>query len=71
MNNEPHILIVDDHRDIRDAVQTYLQNPLAKELLSGAIPDGAQVRIAPRSGDGEGEFTFETIGEFVAADAGE
>ncbi len=58
-------------RPLKRAVQTYLQNPLAKELLSGAIPDGAQVRIAPRSGDGEGEFTFETIGEFVAADAGE
>ncbi|TNB48234.1 response regulator [Martelella lutilitoris] len=25
MNKEPHILIVDDHREIRDAVQSYLQ----------------------------------------------
>ncbi|MAM09656.1 MAG: DNA-binding response regulator [Rhizobiaceae bacterium] len=40
MNNEPHILIVDDHRDIRDAVQTYLQK---NGYRATAVRDAAEM----------------------------
>ncbi len=44
-------------RPLKRAVQYYLQNQLARELLAGTISDGAQVRVV-RSTGGEREFDF-------------
>ncbi len=37
-------------RPVKRAVQTYLENPLARELLSGKIPDGATVSVGADGG---------------------
>jgi len=42
-------------RPLKRAVQQYLQNPLARRLLTGEFPDGATVNVAVRgAGDGAG-----------------
>ncbi|WP_367177566.1 hypothetical protein, partial [uncultured Campylobacter sp.] len=40
-------------RPVKRAVQTYVENPLAKELLAGKYADGVTIK-AERAADGSG-----------------
>ena len=45
MNNSPHILIVDDHREIRDAMSRYLQkNGMRTSTAASAVEMDAKLR---------------------------
>lgn len=45
MNNSPHILIVDDHREIRDAMSRYLQkNGMRTSTAANAVEMDAKLR---------------------------
>ncbi len=52
-------------RPLKRAIQTHLQNPLAKEILSGKFPDGSAIRVS-RGADGL-EFTAVSAGVELAA----
>ncbi len=42
-------------RPVKRAIQTYIENPLAKKLLGGQYSDGATIRVSK----GDGELTFD------------
>ncbi len=44
-------------RPIKRAIQTYLENPLAKEILSGKFPEDSTIKITKKSDESALEFT--------------
>ena len=38
-------------RPVKRAIQTYLENPLAKELLAGKFPEGSSIHVAAEEGE--------------------
>jgi ATP-dependent Clp protease ATP-binding subunit ClpB len=38
-------------RPVKRAIQTYLENPLAKELLAGKFPEGSSINVAAEEGE--------------------
>jgi ATP-dependent Clp protease ATP-binding subunit ClpC len=59
-------------RPLKRAIQTYLENPLAKKLISGQIPEGATVTVdasdLAKNPDMERPFTPDTALEFRAGE---
>ena len=60
-------------RSIRGAIQTYLENPLAKKLISGQIPEGTTITITAsdlaKNPDMDHPFTPDTALIFSALEA--
>ena len=50
-------------RPLRRAMQKYIEDPIAEEILKGAVKDGSIVRVDVAGNDAELLFQIETMGE--------
>ncbi len=46
-------------RPLKRAIQSELENPLAKEVLAGRFPDGSTIRVTHKAGSGGAALAFE------------